>query len=110
MKNKSNINVILLFKSYQKISNKLEQIEPPINVVNENLTKQECKALKELQKDQNLVIRKAGKGNILVITEKHYYWNALKHHLSTSTHQKVNTNSVKYVFGNLKSLIKKNKT
>ena len=64
MKNKSNINVILLFKSYQKISNKLEQIEPPINVVNENLTKQECKALNELQKDQNLVIRKAGKANI----------------------------------------------
>ena len=88
----------------------LEQIEPPINVVNENLTKQECKALKELQKDQNLVIRKAGKGNILVITEKHYYWNALKHHLSTSTYQKVNTNSVKCVFGNLKSLTKKNKT
>ena len=52
----------------------LERIEPPINVVNENRTKQECKALNELQKDQNLVIRKAGKGNILVITEKHYYW------------------------------------
>ena len=41
--------------------------------MDENLTKRERKALKELQKVQNLVIRKADKGNILVITKRHYY-------------------------------------
>ena len=45
------------------ISNILEQIEPTINDVNDNLKKQERKALKELQQDQNLVIGKADKGN-----------------------------------------------
>ena len=35
--------------------------------------KQECKALKELQEDQNLVIRKADKGNTLVLMDKDYY-------------------------------------
>ena len=87
----------------------LEQIEPPINVMDENLTKRQHKALQELLKDQNVVTRKADKGNIPVITEKHYYWNALvmKHHINTSAYEKVNTNSVKRVFSNLKSLIKK---
>ena len=77
--------------------------------MDENLTKRERKALKELEKVQNLVIRKADKGNILVITKRHYYWNALamKHHLNASTCQNVNTSSVKRVFSNLKSLIKK---
>ena len=77
--------------------------------MDENLTKRERKALKELEKVQNLVIRKADKGNILVITKRHYYWNAfaMKHHLNTSTYQKVHTSSVKRVFSNLKSLIKK---
>ena len=45
--------------------------------MDENLAKQERKALKELQEDQNLVIRKADKGNILVKTRKDYYCNAL---------------------------------
>ena len=33
------------------------------------------KALKELQEDQNLVIRKVDKGNTLVLMDKDYYCN-----------------------------------
>ena len=86
----------------------LERIEPTINDVNDNLMKQECTAMKELQEDQHLVIRKSDKGNTLVLMVKYYYCNTLvmKHHRNTSTYQKVDSNSVKKVSNNLKSLIK----
>ena len=63
VKSKSNRNVKTTIPELSNISNILEQIEPTINDVNDNLTKQERKALKELQQDQNLVIGKADKGN-----------------------------------------------
>ena len=59
------------------IPNILEQIEPSINNVNDNLTKQERKGLKELQEDQNVFIRKADKCNTLVLINKDYYSNRL---------------------------------
>ena len=58
-KGKSNINVNTAIPELSNISNILEQIEPTISDVNDNLTKQERKALKELQEDQDLIIRKA---------------------------------------------------
>ena len=84
-------------------------MQPNINNVNDNLAKQERKALKELQEDQDLVIRKADKGNTLMVMDEDYYCNTLvmKHHLDTSTYQKVDSNSDKRVFSNLKFLIKK---
>ena len=80
--------------------------------MNDNLTKQERKALKELQEAQDLVIRKADKGNTLVLMDKDYYCNTLvmKHHLNTSTYEKVDSDSDKRVFNNLKSLIKKHES
>ena len=109
VKSKSNISVnTAAIPELSNISNILEQIEPIINDVNDNLTKQERKALKELQEDQDLVITKADKGNTLVLMDKDYYCNTLvmKHHLNTSTYQKVDSNSDKRVFNNLKLLIK----
>ena len=94
------------------ISNTLGQIEPTINNVNDNLTKQERRALKESQEDQNVVIRKADKGNTLVLMDKDYYFNTLvmKHHLNTGTYQKADSNIDKRVFNNLKLLIKKHES
>ena len=91
------------------ISNILEQIESITSNINDNLTKQECKALKELQEDQDLVIRKADKGNTLMLMHKDHYCNTLvtKHHLNTSAYDKVDSNSDKQVFYNLKFLRKK---
>ena len=48
VKSKSNINVNTAIPKLSNISNILEQIQPIINHVNDNLTKQERKALKEL--------------------------------------------------------------
>ena len=44
--------------------------------------------------------------------DKDYYCNTLvmKHHLNTSTHQKVDSNIDKRVFNNLKFLIKKHES
>ena len=87
----SNINVNTAIPELSNISNTLEQIEPTLNGVNDNLAKQERRALKELQEDHDLVIRKADKGNSLVLTDKDHYCKTLvmKHHLNTSTYQKV---------------------
>ena len=96
VKSKSNIKDNTAIPELSNISNKLEQIESTINDVNDNLTKQERTALKELQEDQDLVTRKRDKSNTLVLMDKDYYCNALvmKHHLNTG------------VFNNLKFLIK----
>ena len=114
VKSKSNINVNTAIPELSNISNILEQtiyntIEPTINNVNDDLTKEERKALKELQEDQDLVIRKFDKGNTLVLMDNDYCCDTLviKHHLSTSTYQKVDSNSNRRVFDNLKLLIKK---
>ena len=79
------------------------------NDVNGNLTKQERRALTQLQEDQDLVIRKADKGNTLVLMDKDYYFNTLvvKHHLNTSTYQKVDSDSDNRVLNNLKLQINK---
>ena len=108
VKSKSNLNVNTAIQELSNIANILEQIEATISSINDNLTKQERKALKELQEDQDLVIRKADKGNTLALMDKDYYCGTLvmKQHLSTSTYQKVDSNSDKRVFNNLKTLIK----
>ena len=69
------------------------------------------KALKELQEDQDLVIRKADKST-LVLVDKDYYYDTLvvKHHLNTSTYQKAGSNSDKRVFKNLKLITKKHES
>ena len=105
---KSNINVNAAIPELSNISSILGQIEPTINDVNENLTKQERKALKELQEHKDLVIRKAVKGNAQVLMDK-YNCDTLvmKHHLNASTYQKVDSNSDKRVVNILKLLIKK---
>ena len=93
VKSKSNINFNTAISELSNISNILEQTEPTINDVNDNLTKQDCRALKELQEDQDLVLRKADKGNTLVLMDKDYYYNTLlmKHHVNASTYQKVDS-------------------
>ena len=66
----------------------------------------------ENQEDQDLVIRKAHKGNTLVLMDKDYYCNTLvmKHHLNTSTYQKLDSNSDKRVFNNLRFLRKQHES
>ena len=103
LKKKSNINVNAAIPELSNISNKLEETEPTIKDVNDHLSKQERKSLKELQEYQNLDIRKADKGNSLVFVDKEL---VMKHHLNTRTYEKVDSNNDKRGFNNLKFLIK----
>ena len=50
--------------------------------VNTNLTESECKSLKELIQDEDLVIEKADKGNTVVITNRENYLKGTKSLLS----------------------------
>ena len=74
-KNKSNIEVNTAIQELSIILNILTQVEPTIR--DENLTKQESEALKQLQENQNLVIRKVNNRSTPVATGKNYYWNIL---------------------------------
>ena len=112
IKSESNININTAIPELSNISNVIEQIKPTIDDVNDNLTKQERKALKKLQEDQDLVIRKVDKGNTLKLMEKDYHCDTLemKRNLNTSTYQKVDSNNDKRLFNNLKFLIKKHQS
>ena len=48
MKNNSNLNVNTRTPELSNVSNKVEQKEPAINILVENITKQERKTLKRL--------------------------------------------------------------
>ena len=72
VKSKSNINVNTSIPEFSNISNILEQVEPTIKNVNDNLTKQERRALKELEEDQDLVTKKNWKSsNFYVLSKVH---------------------------------------
>ena len=62
-------------------------------------------------KNQNLLIKKADQSNTLIAVDK-YYCNTLviKQRLNTSTYQKVDSNSDKRVFNNLKFLRKQHES
>ena len=64
------------------------------------------KAPDVLKADETLITRKAGKGNDPVLMKKDSYCNTIvtKHHPSTSTYEKVNSNI--RIVSNLKSLVK----
>ena len=63
MKNNSNLNVNTRTPELSNISNKVEQNEPAINILVENITKQERKTLKRLHEALNLIIKENGKCN-----------------------------------------------
>ena len=77
----------------------------------DNLTQGEKIALKELKTAQDIVIKKADKGNILVVMDTEFYRDKLvmKDHLSTDTYQKVEPYADKSVMKDLQNLLDKHK-
>lgn len=100
--------LILLFQTYtiyQIYYNKQNQLLAML------ATKKERNTLKELLEDQILIMKKAGKGNIVLLMAKHCCNTmVMKHLLNTSRHQKVYINRYKRLFSKLKSLIKKHQS
>ena len=90
MKKRKNYPVETENKALERITNQLEALEPTQTQSTSNLSQEEIEALKDLQEDQNIIIKKADKSNILVIMDKQFYKNklVLSDHLDQSTYEK----------------------
>ena len=97
-----------------KILSTIEQIDPLPQHTQDNLTKSERIALTELTalSKKDLVIKKADKGNTLVIMDVPFYRDkmVLKDHLDTETYREANKNSDNEVLKNIKDLMDKHRS
>ena len=95
----------------KKILQKISNIEPAGNSsVEDNLNSAERNALRELQNQQNIVIKEADKGGAMVIMNKNFYDDKLvldDHLLQTGTYAKVADDADKTTMKNLSKLIEK---
>ena len=97
-----------------KIITNIENVDPmPNKNGQDNLTKSERAALKELEDmlERDLVIKKADKGNTLVIMDIDFYKNKLviDDHLNSDTYCEANPNSDSNVMSALKVLMNKHR-
>ena len=77
------------------IAKKLESLEPENTDVDDNVTPAERRALQQLKDDNQIIIKKADKTNIMVVMDRTFYRNKLvmKDHLETETYEKIPLNS-----------------
>ena len=88
----------------------IENLEPDKTSREDNLTKEERKALQELRNDDRIIIKEADKGGALVIMNKQFYENKLvmEDHLNDSTtYTKVDKDIDKNTTKKLGELVKK---
>ena len=111
LKKRKNYPVETENKSLERITNQLEALEPTQTQSTSNLSQEEIEALKDLQEDQNIIIKKADKSNILVIMDKQFYKNklVLRDHLDQSTYEKCHEKEDIRTFKELKKLVNTHK-
>ena len=87
----------------------IENHEPSQTSFKDNLTREERTALREIKEATDIVIKKADKGNTLVILSKDFYRDklVLADHLDTDTYGKAPKNADKKVSKDLTKLIEK---
>ena len=93
-----------------KIIEQIESAEPTENVIHDNLTCEERTALQQLNTTRDFIIKKADKGNELIILDTEYYRDilVLRDHLSNAnTYQVVDSNTDFQVVKDLKTLMEK---
>ena len=93
------------------ISKKLETLEPEHIEIPDNITPAERRALRELKNDDQIIIKKADKTNIMVVMDKEYYRNKLvmKDHLESGTYEQVPPNTDNKLITKQKQLIERHK-
>ena len=91
------------------IVSKIERCDPISKDTQMNLTCGERKALDTLKNADDVVIKKADKGNVLVIMDREFYRQklVLQDHLHTACYTKVDTDSDESVFEDLCTLLDK---
>ena len=111
VKNKSKLNPSTENKELSKIIEIIDKSDPIAINKADNLTPEERNALKTLKNLDDIIIKKADKGNVLVILDKTFYRDKLviEDHLKTETYKEVNVNADTVVFKELKLLLSKYK-
>ena len=87
----------------------MERCEPTLTDFNDNMTREERIALKELRNNQDIIIKKEDKGNLLVVMSKVFYRDklVLQDHLNTATYCRTDPSADSNTFKNLKKLMEK---
>ena len=90
---------------------RIEDLRPDSFNYSDNLTNEERKALKELQNNPEIVVKKADKGGATIILDKSFYRDTLvvEGHLNSPTYIKADNNSDQKVFINMNKLAAKHK-
>ena len=110
IKQRSNYNPKVNDKELNSIIDIIERIDPIKRSFKDNLSLAERNALEELRLGNEIIIKKADKGNTLVIMDKTFYKDKLiMDHLNTTTYCKVDEREERKVMCNLKKLVEKYK-
>ena len=111
VKHKSNCQIKTKSKHIEYITNKFEQMEPTHTNIEPNLSHKEKNALFDLQRDKNIVIKKADKSNIFVIMDVSFYRDklVLKDHLLSPNYESCHITVDKKVFQNVGKLMDSHK-
>lgn len=109
LKKKSNFTPLTRNQDLTKIIDCIEQSDPIFKNIQDNLSSQERKALQELKNNPEIVIKKADKGNTLVVMSTEFYRDklVLNDHINTPTYQKTDNQADKKTFQDLKKLMRK---
>ena len=98
-------------KDIDLIIHKIEDLRVNTTSFTDNLTIQEKQALKELQTNPNIIIKKADKGGATIILDRTYYRDKLVNegHLNSETYKTVDNNTDEKVFKSMVKLVLKHK-
>ena len=107
----SNLNVQCDNEELTKIISELRQKDPSSTSMSDNLTIGERSALQDLKTAADIVIKKADKGNTLVVMDTEFYRDklVLLDHLYTPTYSIAPVNSDRKVFRDLTKLVEKHR-
>lgn len=106
---KSKNQITVKDEEMRRIVKAIEDAEPTKTHIDDNLSREERNALKEIQGNDQIIIKEADKGGALVIMDTAFYKEKLvmKDHLNDKqTYRKVDSNSDKQSFNKMKEIIK----
>ena len=111
IKEKSNREIFTDNRALQHITTQIENLEPQHTRLPPNLPSKHQAALKHLESDNSIVIKKADKSNIFVIMDTSFYKEklVLQDHLLKPTYEPSPQTADKKAFKDLQNLITKHK-